>query len=525
MIMNDKVLVIDIGTQSLRASIIDKNGDILAFSKQVYKPAYYSPSKGFAEQDVDFYLDELVKATNEIYEKDNDILNHIDGMVMVSFRDSSVILDENKKPLRKAILWLDQRVTPLYHNENLKWYEKALFRIIGMTDTVRYNAERTPSFWLKKNEKETWNKAKYYVPLGAYFNYKVTGNLVISSADCIGHYPINFKKGKLYSPKHPKINVLGIPLSLLPKIVPVSSIIGTVTEDFSKLSKIPVGTKVIASGSDKACETFGNGCIDETSASLSLGTACTIDVVSNKYSEPEKFLPSYQTPYPGYYDLELQVYRGFWMVTWFLEQFGYEDEILAQNENVPVLDYLSSKTENIAPGCDGLLLQPYWGPGLKRPHGRGSIIGFTSTHTRYHLYRAMIEGIAFSLREGLDEIKKKTHKLPDILVISGGGASSKIICQIFADVFNIKVMIANDKEASTLGAAMSSFIALKSFSSIKEAKETMVKPGIILEPNKEHAIMYDRLYHKVYLKLYPSLKKEYFELKKFFLDYEMKKIK
>ena len=523
--MKDKILVVDIGTQSLRASILNKQGEILAFSKQIYEPSYYSPKKGFAEQDADFYIDELCKATNEIYNKDNNILKDIDGMVMVSFRDSSVILDENKKPIRKAILWLDQRVTPMYRNENLKWYERILFKLIGMLDTCRYNSERTPSFWLKKYENDNWKKMKYYVPLGAYFNYRVTNNLVISSADCIGHYPINFKKGTLYGPKHPKINVFGIPLTALPKIVPVSSIIGTVSDEFSRLSKIPVDTKVIASGSDKACETFGNGCIDESSASLSLGTACTIDVVSNKYSEPEKFLPSYQAPYPKSYDLELQVYRGFWMVTWFVKQFGYEDEIIAKENNINVLDYLSDKISTIAPGCDGLILQPYWGPGLKRPHGRGSIIGFTATHTRYHLYRAMIEGIAFSLREGLDEIVRKTHKKPKELVISGGGSSSKVICQIFADVFNIPVIISKNKESSTLGAAMAGFLSLHSFKNVHDAKETMVSNGIKLAPNKDNAIIYDRLYKHNYKKLYPCLKNEYLELKKFFLDYEMKKFK
>lgn len=518
--MKENILVIDIGTQSLRASIVNKKGDILAFSKQKYEPAYYSPSKGFAEQNVDFYVDELIKATNEIYQKDNEILSSISSMIMDCFRDSSVILDKDKKPIRKAILWLDQRIRPFYKNENLKWYEKALFTLIGMKDTCRYNSERTPYYWLKENEEENIKKMKYYVPLGAYFNYRVTGNLVISSADCIGHYPINFKKGTYYSKLHPKSSIFGIPRECLPDIVPVSSIIGEVSEEFSLLSKIPVGTKVIASASDKACETLGNGCTDIETASLSLGTACTIDVVCKKYKESETFLPSYQAPYPKSYDLELQVYRGFWMITWYLNEFGLQDKIDAEKENMPVLDYLSSKLNTVPVGCDGLILQPYWGPSLKRPNARGSIIGFSSVHTRYYLYRAMIEGIAFSLKEGLDEIIKRTHKKPELIVVSGGGSSSKEICQIFCDVFDLPMMISATNESSTIGAAMAGFCALKVFSSPEEAKKNMVKEGFKLTPNKENSKLYQHLYKNIYKKIYPSLKKEYFSLKKFFLRIE-----
>ncbi len=516
--MNSYLLVVDIGTQSLRASIIDEKGNVLAFSQQKYKEAYFSVEKGYVEQYPEFYMQELCKATKEIYDKDPNYLQNISGMVMVCFRDSSLILDKDKNPIRPAVLWLDQRVTRDPHMSYLKWYEKALFRIIGMNDTVKYNAERTITYWLMKNEKENWAKMKYFVPLPTYFNYYVTGNLVVSAGDCAGHYPFDFKHGKWFSKKHPKQDIFSIPYDALPEIVKVGDAIGEVSEEFARMSFIPKGTKLFATGSDKACETFGDGCVDESYAAVSLGTACTIDVVSSKYMEPETFLPSYIAPYPNAYDMEIQIYRGLWMTRWYLDNFGANDIIESQKLGISPEEYLNRKIQEVPAGCDGLVLQPYWGPGLKRPNAKGSIIGFSGVHTRFHLYRSIYEGIAFALREGMDEILKKTHKKPKFIVLSGGGSASDIFAHIIADVFGYPCYRSFTVEASSLGGAMSGFLSLGVYSSPEEAVENMVKRTEIIQPDMKNHKTYDELYHKVYCKLYPSLKKVYNSCKNFYLD-------
>ncbi len=518
--MKSQILVVDIGTQSLRASVVSSEGKIIAFSKRKYDVPYFSPQKGFAEQDVNFYISEMIKATNDIYDDHPEYLKHICGMVVDVFRDSTVILDENKQPIRNAILWLDQRVTRMESKDYLKWYENLLFTLIGMKDTVKYNAERTPSFWLKRNEKDNWKKMRYYCPLGAYFNYKITGNLVLSSADCNGHYPINFKKGKWYSKNHPKQDVFHIPSTALVDLVPVGDVIGKVSEEFSLLSKIPAGTPLFASGSDKACETFGNGCVDKYSASLSLGTACTIEVVDSHYMEPEKFLPSYSAPYKGAYNMEIQIYCGLWMLKWYIDNFAYDDVEEARRQNCSVEQILNQKIKNIPAGSDGLVLQPYWQPGLKRPNAKGAIVGFSNVHTKYHLYKAIYEGIAFGLREGMDEIVRKTKVKPSYLVISGGGSNSKELCQIISDVFGLRCFISDDAESSTLGGAMAGFLAAGVFSSPQEAKQKMFSLGQSISPDLSNHKIYNKLYKKVYLKMYPSLSHVYKNSKNFYLDME-----
>lgn len=516
--MKDKFLIVDVGTQSLRASIVSSKGKILSFTKRKYAVPYLSPMEGYAEQNPDFYLEEMAKATKEVLSKNSEYVSSLAGFIIDVFRDTAVILDEEKKPIRNAILWVDQRVTRMPKMEYLKGYEKFIFHLVGMTDTVKYNAERTNTYWLMKNEPENWKKMKYYAPLGGYFNYRITGNLAVSTADCIGHYPINFKKGKWYSKLHPKQDVFSVPYDALIPLVPVGEKIGVVNEEFSLKSLIPSGLPLYASGSDKACETFGNGCIDKSFASVSLGTACTIEVVDTKYSEPEKFLPSYQAPYPGSYDLEIQIYSGLWMVKWFIDNFGYEDVLEAKEKNISVEEVLNEKIKDIPAGSDGLVLQPYWQPGLKRPNAKGAIVGFSNVHTKYHLYRSIYEGIAFGLREGMDEIVKKTHQIPSYLVISGGGSNSKILCHIIADVFGIPCYVSPEVESSTIGGAMSGFLDTGYYKTPKEAKDAMVKTGEKILPNKKNHEIYNALYHKVYLKMYPSMAQVYQNSKDFYLD-------
>ena len=127
------------------------------------------------------------------------------------------------------------------------------------------------------------------------------------------------------------------------------------------------------------------------------------------------------------------------MLKWFIQEFATLEKVQARINSLTVEEILDNKILNIDPGCNGLILQPYWGPGLRRPLARGSIVGFSDCHTKYHVYRAILEGIAFALREGMESIMSSTHKKVTSLVVSGGGSKNDIVAQITADVFNLPV--------------------------------------------------------------------------------------
>ena len=180
-----------------------------------------------------------------------------------------------------------------------------------------------------------------------------------------------------------------------------------------------------------------------------------------------------------------------------------------------VEELLNERVALLPPGSEGLVLQPYWGPGLSRPLAKGAIIGFSDVHTKYHFYRAIIEGIAYALREGLESIQKsQKHKIKK-LMISGGGSQSDLICQITADIFGLPASRVQTFETTSLGAAMAAFTGLGVFENIYEAKKKMTRITSTFYPNETAHAKYNYLYKKVYVKMFPQLRGMYKDIKKF----------
>lgn len=518
------VIAIDIGTQSLRASFVDSKGTILACARRKYDPAYFSPKPGYCEQNPDFYYNELASATKELME--SEVASRVQPLCLIIciFRDTSVFLDENMQVVRPSILWIDPRNAELKKDYNLTLFDKLAFRLVGIYHTARYNAKRTPSWWLRENEPENWRKIKHYVPLGAFINYKLTGNLVVSNADCIGHYPIYFKEGRWLKKSNVKYHVFGIPYEMLPPLIQNGEVIGKITKEASEQTHLPQGLTIYASGADKACEVLGNGSLDSTSATISFGTACAIDIAVKKYKNSERFLPAYRAPIAGLYDMEIQIYRGFWMLNWFIDNFASEDDIKeAHMQGLNIEAHLDHEIAKIQPGSCGLVIQPYWGAGLSRPNARGAIIGFSDIHNKYHIYRATIEGIAFALKEGLLKLERRSHKHVRRLIISGGGAKNEVILQMAADIFNLPVYKTKSEESATVGAAISGFVFSGFYKNEKEAVNAMVHySDKVYMPNPETVKRYAYLYDNVYKMIYKKIKKLDLKLKEFSQSSEVK---
>ena len=510
---NPLVLTLDFGTQSLRVALINKKGEIVNIVKSKYAVPYYSDSYGYAEQDADYYWDVAKDALKQLCVEAKDKLEFIVGATLTTFRDTSVQLDTSLKPIRRSILWLDQRLAK--GKEKLPFLHWLIFTIIGMKPTIVLNRARTVAHWLKENEPDTWNRTYKYVNISTYLNYKLTGNLVDSCAAIAGHYPINFRKRKWYNVKHLKARIFGIPQRMLAELRQPGEILGTIKDQFATEVGLPLGIKVYATGSDKACETIGLGALNNTIAAISYGTASSISISNQKYHEPEPFLPAYPAAVPNWYNMEVQIYRGYWMLTWFTKEFANDLNKVAFKNKTPIEELLNTKLSTIPPGSNGLIVQPYWGPGLSRPLARGAVVGFSDIHSREHLYRAIIEGIAYSLREGLESIERSQHKKAKHIMVSGGGSQSNDICQITADIFGLPVSRVQTYETTSLGASIAVFTALGYFSNIEEAISTMSHKSVTFYPNEIAKKEYEYLYRNVYVKMYPQLKGVYKDINKF----------
>ena len=501
---NPLVLTLDFGTQSVRAGLIDKLGTIVYLSKKAYNPVYFSEKNGYAEQHADFYWDNLVECLKTLSRENKGRLQDIVAMTVTTFRDSPVMLDKNYKPVRPVILWMDQRMAR--GDEPLPAIHRFLFRLVGMKDTIDLNRSRTMAHWVKENEPDLWSRVEKYVNISTYINYKLTGELADSPAGMTGHVPINYKKNVWYKEGAMKGRIFGIPNRMLPKLVQPGEIIGYLNDDVALLCGLPKGLKLIAGGSDKGCETIGLGCLTPDLGALSYGTACTIEVTNRHYYEAEPFLPAYAAAVPGYFNMDVQIYRGYWMLRWFADEFASELDKEARLRAVPVEEILDEWLTDVPPGCDGLILQPYWGPGLARPLAKGAMLGFSNVHTRKHMYRAIVEGIAYALREGLECIEKAQKQKVKALRISGGGSLSDRVCQITADIFGLEISRVQTIESSSLGAAIAAFTAVGEYKDVHEAVKNMSKVSDTFTPNKTNHEIYNRLYKEVYLKVYPRLK-------------------
>ena len=510
---NPLVLTLDFGTQSLRTALIDNTGEIVEIVKAHYEPAYFSKENGYAEQEPNFYWDLAVKSLKELAKKSKDILENIIGCTITTFRDTSVQLDKDLKPIRPCVLWLDQRMAEA--KEKLPAIHRFLFKLVGMKNAIELNRKRTIAHWLKENEPETWEKTYKYVNISTYLTYLLTGNLVDSAASVTGHYPIYFKKRVWYKEGAMKGRIFGVPNRMLPDLKQPGEVLGEIKDEIADACGLPHGIKVYATGSDKACETVGLGALSKDIGAISYGTASTIEVSNQKYHEPEKFLPAYPAAVPNWYNMDVQIYRGYWMLTWFSREFAPDLVTEAKIQAMAVEQLLDERLSNIPPGSNGLVLQPYWGPGLSRPLAKGAVIGFSDVHTKEHLYRAIIEGIAYALREGLEGIEKSQKHKVKRLMISGGGSQSDAICQITSDIFGLPVSRVQTFETTSLGAAIATFVAAGEFPSVEEAMKKMSRVTSTFFPNETAHKQYNYLYKKVYIKMFPQLKDLYKDIKKF----------
>jgi sugar (pentulose or hexulose) kinase len=203
------------------------------------------------------------------------------------------------------------------------------------------------------------------------------------------------------------------------------------------------------------------------------------------------------------------IYRGFWMITWFKQEFGHREAIEAKERGVAPEVVFDETIREIPPGSLGLMLQPHWTPMIYDKFAKGSVIGFGDVHNRAHLYRAILEGIGYELKRLYAISVKKTGVPLKEIRVGGGGSKSDVAVQIAADMFNLPVSRMSTSETCALGAAIDAAVGTGMFSSFQEAVASMVKKGRTFTPDPANHRIYQALYKEVYLQTYKSLEPLY----------------
>jgi sugar (pentulose or hexulose) kinase len=511
MVAGDLLLAIDNGTQSVRALLFDLRGTLVARSQVELEP-YFSEQPGWAEQHPTYYWECLCQACQKLWHQTDVPQGAVAGVALTTQRATMVNVDRAGQPLRPAIVWLDQRRT-----EGLKpigglW--GLAFKLVRMSETVAYFQAEAEVNWLTTHQPEVWDATYKYLLLSGYLTYMLTGRFVDSIGSQVGYVPFDYKNLRWAAKWDWKWQAAPVRAEMLPELIPPGGILGEVTPEAADATGIPVGLPLVAAAADKACEVIGAGCLEPHMGCLSYGTTATINTTHQKYIEVIPLIPPYPAAVPGRYSLEIQVYRGYWMVAWFKREFAHRERRIAHERGIEPEELFDDLVGQVPPGSMGLTLQPYWSPGVKvpGPEAKGAIIGFGDVHTRAHLYRAILEGLAYALREGKERTEARSRVPITELRVAGGGSQSDAALQITADVFGLPTARPRTYEASGLGAAIDGAVGLGLHPDFDTAVQEMTGMGRIFEPNPGAQEIYEGLYQRVYKHMYRRLKPLYEEI-------------
>jgi sugar (pentulose or hexulose) kinase len=512
-VSGEQVLAIDVGTQSVRALVFDPAGIPVAVTRIPIEP-YVSARPGWAEQDPELYWETLGEACRRVLVEPNVRRHAIAGLALTTQRSTVVVTDDAGVPLRPAIVWLDQRRTDGL--PAIGGLTGLAFRAVGVADTVAAFMADCEANWLQAREPDTWRAIRHYLLLSGFLLHRLTGRFVDSAAAQVGYLPFDFKAGTWSKPGDWKWTAAPVDPAWLPDLAAPASPLGELTPAAAEATGLPAGLPVIAAAADKACEVLGSGALTPEVASLSYGTTATVNTTIERYVEPIRYVPPYLAAVPGAWTMEIQVFRGYWMVEWFKREFGHREVAEAAARGVEPEALLDDLVRTVPAGSMGLTLQPYWSPGVRipGPEAKGAVIGFGDVHTRAHLYRAILEGLAYALRDGAERTAKRTGVPLTSLRIAGGGSQSPAAVQLTADVFGLPVRRAHTHETSGLGAAIDAAVGLGLHRDIPTAVAAMVRVGEVRDPDPAAHALYDELYRGVYRRMYDRLQPLYREIRR-----------
>jgi len=512
--LNDALLLaIDCGTQSVRALLFDLQGNLVAKS-QIGLDGYTVPQPGWHEYDADALWQSAAKACQQLWQTHGPQRARVRGVAVTTQRGTILPIGADGQALYPAITWLDQRKAMQLPPIGALW--SALFRLAGASSIIRHIQGEAEANWWAAERPEIWSRTHKLLLVSGLFNWKLTGRFVDSAGSQVAYLPFDFKKHAWAANIDWKWQAIAARREQLPELQPVGAQLGSVSAEAAQATGIPAGLPVIAGAADKACEVLGAGCTEPHQGALSYGTTATINVCTPRYFEALPFSPAYPAAMPGRYNCEVQIFRGYWMVRWFKEQFGHLESQASERQGVTPEALFDAMVNTVPAGSMGLMLQPYWSPGVRvpGPDAKGAVIGFGDTHTRAHLYRAILEGLAYALREGRERIEHKSRMPIRELRISGGGSQSDAAMQLTADIFNLSTGRPHTYETAGLGAAIACAVGLKLHADFPTAVRAMTRVARRFEPLAANVRLYDELFRRVYRRMYQRLTPLYSEIQR-----------
>lgn len=504
------VIGVDIGTQSTKGILMDANGRIHASASQSYHVE--TPKPLWAEQWPDVWLEAVLSVLTDIVRQSGVDKAQIASVCISSlYGGSGIAVDENIRPLYPCLIWMDRRA-----GERVEWVRNEvdtheLFNITGNGLDSYYGY--TKILWIKENEPDVWEQTRYFLPPNSYINYHLTGEIAVdhSSAGNIGGV-YNIRK-RDWSTK--ACRMLGIPKSMMPpRLLASDEIVGGLLPDMAEKLGLMVGTPIVAGGVDAAVATLAAGVVAPGNHVAMIGTSMCWGFVNPNVDARHGLIsmPHVNNPLEDVYTFGGAITAGA-CVTWFIDQFCAGEKQRAADQNCAVHSLLEEQASLLPPGANGLIFLPYL-MGERSPiwdaRATGTFVGLSLYHRRSHLYRAVLEGISFALKDNIESGKACAERLDNELIVVGGAAFSDMWMQIIADVTGYPVLTIQEEVEAPLGDC---FLAAKAVGIMHNAEQ--IKQWFTLEsratPNAENHEKYHALF-QTYRSVYQHLKEDMHQL-------------
>jgi xylulokinase len=491
-----RFLGIDVGTGGTRAVLIDLEGRVTASSTFEHAP-FASPQTGWAEQDPRDWWRASTLAIRTVLSEIRGRPEEIGAVGLSGQMHGLVLLDQRDEVLGPAIIWCDQRTDA----QCLALTEKiGAARLIQLTCNPALTGFTLPKMlWQRECQPEIWREVCSVLLPKDYVRLRLSGEKATDVADASGTLLFDVA-GRKWS--EAMLSLAEIDKRLLPRVYESPEVTGVVSPAGAEATGLSVGTPVIAGGGDQAAGAVGMGIVRPGAVSATIGTSGVVFAATDKPAlDPEGRVHTFCHAVPGSWHVMGVTQAAGLSLRWFRDQFGAIDD-----KRNPY-DRLTEEAADVPPGANGLLWAPYLmgerTPHLD-PHARAALVGLTAGHTRAHIVRAILEGVAFSLRDTFEILKEMNASVEEIR-LGGGGARSKLWRQIQADVYGRTVKTLEAEEGAAYGAALLAGVGAGAWPTVSAACDAVVRIASEVKPDMESAEILDRQYRK-FRKIYPALR-------------------
>ncbi len=496
---SDLVLAVDCSTTACKAIAFDAQGKAHAQGRAPI--ALDHPAPEAWEQDAEGWWQACVRATRQAATELGPDITKLRALCVTHQRETFVLTDETGQPLAPALVWMDTRCRPQVKAAIDRHGENRLHELSGKPPCT------TPSLYklmyLLEQQPALAKQKPRVLDVHGFIVWRLTDRFATSlaSADPLGLIDMRKRQWSV-----PLFELAGIGPSQVPELVTPGKHLGRVAAAAASACGLPPGLPVIAGAGDGQCAGLGTGIRQSAQAYLNLGTAIVSGVSSPRYLCDRAFRTLYG-PQQGTFFLETDLQGGTFTINWLIDHWLRPSHGDQPPPFEQILAELEQEAANLAPGATGLMLIPYWN-GVMNPYwddeASGLILGLSGSHRPAHLYRAILEGIAFEQRVHTTGVEQAAGEITEMVVL-GGGSKSDLWCQILADVLNKDIVRARGAEATALGAGVLAATAVGLHQGLDSAVAAMTATGDRFVPGA-HQNHYERLYEQVYKDLYPAMR-------------------